>query len=152
MATAVSHTTHERAQALLARAPFWPKAYDRNGVLIGYSFRSSRTLPDGTPVYHLTLISPPSCSCEGYKHRSMCCHSVAVSEYEARHQRTVEAARKRYADLFAPDDDKPYCAPCRRHHDQGQHYPEGLCGALGCENVREISEDYCPSHVLCQAF
>jgi hypothetical protein len=27
----------------------------------------------------------------------------------------------RYADLFE-DDDKPYCTPCRRHHDIGAHY------------------------------
>jgi hypothetical protein len=27
----------------------------------------------------------------------------------------------RYADLFE-DDDRPYCTPCRRHHDIGAHY------------------------------
>ena len=98
MTTTGSYTTQERAQALLARAPFWPKAYDRNGVLIGYSFRSSRTLADGTPVHHLTTINPLHCSCEGYQYRQTCAHSVAVQEHEARHARTVEAARARYAE------------------------------------------------------
>jgi len=74
----------------------------------------------------------------------------------ARHARTVEAARKRYADLnallFGPDDDKPFCTPCNRHHDQGRHYPEGLCGALGCDTVRKVGEDYCERHQLADVF
>lgn len=60
MTTTVSHTTQERAQALLARAAFWPKAYDRYGVVIGYSFRSSRTMPDA-----LAATSPAAGEREG---------------------------------------------------------------------------------------
>ena len=96
MTTTGSYTTQERADALLARAPHWPKAYDKNGVLIGYSFRSSRTMSDGTPIYHMTTISPLRCSCEGFKHRQTCAHAVAVQEHQARHTRTVEAAQARY--------------------------------------------------------
>lgn len=133
MATAmVTDTMAAQAQTLLMRAARWPKAFDRNGVLIGYSFRSSRTLADGTPVYHLTRISPTiSCSCEGYRHRSVCSHSEAVRQHEDRHARTVEAARARYAEqksatatswrkcvrswceaLLPPESFERFCDPC----------------------------------------
>ena len=92
MATAmVTDTMAAQAQVLLARSARWLKAYE-HGAHVGYSFPSSRTLPDGTPVYHLTRISPLMCSCPGHRNRGVCSHSHAV----AQHQRTVEAAQARY--------------------------------------------------------
>jgi hypothetical protein len=32
------------------------------------------------------------------------------------------ARESRLAKIFGADDDKPYCTPCHRHHERGQHY------------------------------
>jgi hypothetical protein len=85
----------------------------------------SRTRPG---LLHLTDGS--ACSCEDWTTRQPeggCAHMRATvlhrMQKAAEQAKAAKPAKRAYAALFGPDDDKPWCQQCGRHHDEGAHYP-----------------------------
>jgi len=88
-------------------------------------------IPSRTRVGLLHLTDGSACTCEdwttrqpegGCAHmRATVLHRMQKAAAEAKAAKT--AKRSTYAALFGPDDDKPHCQRCNRHHDVGAHYP-----------------------------
>lgn len=106
-----------RIAAVLATAPTWV---------------SARRKSDGRPFFYVPgstegavyMADSLNCTCPAaQRFDGPCKHSHAVAQYLAsKAQPAQQPARRNYADLFEDDDDAPYCTPCHRHHEAGQHY------------------------------
>jgi hypothetical protein len=103
MATQMVPTASQEAYAsvLLARSARWARGYRNSDGLQFVLFASSRTLRDGTPIYHMT--SQEACTCPGFQYRGACSHQLAVAR-EAERAREQVTRRATYEELY-PDDE-----------------------------------------------
>jgi hypothetical protein len=85
------------ASVLLARSARWARGYRNSDGLQFVLFASSRTLSDGTPIYHMT--SQTGCTCDGYRFRGGCSHVLAVAR-EAERAREQVTRRATYEELM----------------------------------------------------
>jgi hypothetical protein len=126
----VPPATRRRADQLLAHADRWSRGVRHTDGLALVTFSGSKP---GAVYFTSTL----GCTCPGFRHRGVCCHSVAVSEHQAEadaaerraHESMYPSPKRRptYEDLF------PAC-PCG---DIAEH-KDGLCDR--CASDREYSQ------------
>lgn len=118
----VPPATRRRADQLLQHADRWARGVRHTDGLALVTFSGSKP---GAVYFTSTL----GCTCPGYRHRGVCCHSVAVSEHQ-RSQRPTPAPKPRvsYESLF------PQCRGC---HDLAES-KDGLCDR--CASDREYSQ------------
>ena len=121
-----------KALAILATCGTWTKGHTKEG-------RSFFSIPSASG--HIYWTDSRQCTCPDFVQRAplvaafACKHVLAVRLWIAQEagrkaQQTISARTKRadsrYASIFGPDETDPYCTPCGRHHQKGQHYPMGV--------------------------
>lgn len=103
------------AQVLLERAATWARGERKDGLRF-YLFASSRTLADGTPIYHMTRADAlAACTCPSWLHRGQCSHVEAVRLFNARQQQSSTTWRecsRRCGELLPPEHLGKICDHC----------------------------------------
>jgi hypothetical protein len=100
----VPPATRRRADQLLQHADRWSRGVRHTDGLALVTFSGSA----GAVYFTSTL----GCTCPGFRHRGVCCHSVAVAEHQAEadaaqrraHESMYPSPKRRptYSDLFPP--------------------------------------------------
>lgn len=83
----VPAATRRRADQLLQHADRWARGTRHTDGLALFTFAGSAP---GAVYFASTL----GCTCPGYRHRGVCCHSVAVSEHERARRQTPGAEHR----------------------------------------------------------
>jgi hypothetical protein len=107
MATQMVPTASQEAYAsvLLARSARWARGYRNSDGLQFVLFTSSRTLRDGTPIYHMTAVDGSGCTCDGYRFRGACSHALAC-KMDAERARAQVTRWATYDELFTGSGDE----------------------------------------------
>jgi hypothetical protein len=103
MARKTTTAMEAHAQVLLARSHKWAEGTEVETGRAFYLFASSRTDPEGRPMYHRTARDGSACTCPSYYHRGACSHAEACRLAAERAREAVGPKRASYSELFSDE-------------------------------------------------